>query len=132
MAAAFDTFIGAFIEMLLVWTIHYFSDAQGPNAVNFAADPFISITPVAMVTVKLCDQIRNPFSMIDGVYYSNPGWYLCILLRKFYKIFPNLFDWVRLQVVISHTEDYVQFSLLSLSLLLIFSILISLHKAYHT
>ena len=97
--------------MLLVWTIHYFSDAQGPNAVNFTADPFISITPVAMVTVKLCDQIRNPFSMIDGVYYSNPGWYLCILLRKFYKIFPNLFDWVRLQVVISHTEDYVQFSL---------------------
>ena len=39
---------------------------------NFTADPFISITQVAMVTVKLCDQIRNPFSMIDGVYYSNP------------------------------------------------------------
>ena len=82
MAAAFDTFIGAFIEMLLVWTIHYVSDAQGPSAVNFTADPFISITPVAMVTVKLCDQIRNPFSMIDGVYYSNPGWYLCIFIEK--------------------------------------------------
>ena len=103
------TFIAAFIEMLLVWTIHYlFRFHKDQNTVNFTADPFISITPVAMVTVKLCDQIKNPFTMIDGVYESDPGWYFLYFMENIQSHIPICLigsDWRYWSV--SHMEDHV-------------------------